>query len=161
MHACLLELVEHFDSPGAIKFFRSADARAPNSIARALLESGREWVHQLKEDDLTKVLFAAIVIGGDTLHMYLKALVGEDNKRAASIHKQLKDLLRYELHFNDLYAKWLSENLHRLNNSSIRLLETLDPDSYHDVRVSTITAFDYDKQLALFKMRVKNIYKGF
>ena len=108
MHACLLELVEHFDSPSAIEFFRSADARAQNSIARALLESGRDWVHQLKEDDLARVLFIAIVIGGDTLHKYLKVLVSEDKKRTDSIHKQLKDLLRYELHFDDLYAKWLS-----------------------------------------------------
>ena len=161
MHTALLELVEHFDSPSAVNFFRSTDARAKNSIARVLLESGREWAHDLKEAELVKVIFAAIVIGGETLHKYLKVLVSEDKKRTEIIHKQLKDSLMYELHFNDLYSKWLSENLHRLNQSSVNLLETLDPDSYHNVRVSTITTFAYDKQLALFKMRVKNIYKGF
>ena len=161
MHAALLELVEHFDSPSAVNYFRSGDAREKASIARNLLESGREWVHQLKEAELAKLLFAAIVNGGDTLHKYLKVLVSEDKKRTEIIHKQLKDSLMYELHFNDLYSKWLSENLHRLNESSVKLLATLDPDSYHNVRVSTITTFDYDKQLALFKMRVKNIYKGF
>jgi len=76
---------------------------------------------------------------------YLDALVGEEKKRLDLIHKKLKDLLRYELHFDDLYSKWLSENLHRLNDSSVKLLEGLDPDSYQYVRVSTISSFDYTK----------------
>ena len=76
---------------------------------------------------------------------YLNVLVGEEKKRTDPIHKKLKELLRYELHFDDLYAKWLSENLHRLNDSSAKLLEGLDPDSYQYVRVSTISSFDYVK----------------
>jgi len=160
MHACLLELVEHFESLSAIKLFRSTDARAKDSMARALLESGRDWAHQLNEFDLARVLFASIIIGAGTLHKYLNVLVGEDKKRTDIIHRKLKDLLRYDLGLHDLYAKWLSENFHRLNDSSVNLLASLDKDSYQYVRVSTICSFDYAKQLALFKFRAKNIYGG-
>ena len=71
--------------------------------------------------------------------------MGEDKKRTDPVHKKLKDLLKYELQLDDLYAKWLSENLHRLNDSSVNLLKGLDPDSYQYVRVSTISSFDYAK----------------
>ena len=76
---------------------------------------------------------------------FLDVLVGEEKKRTDPVHKKLKDLLKNELQFDDLYAKWLSENLHRLNDSSVNLLEGLDPDSYQYVRVSTISSFDYAK----------------
>ena len=70
----LIELVEHFESPSAVQFFRSTDARSEKSKQRALLESGRDWAKQLKEDDLARVIFASIVIGGGTLRKYLNVM---------------------------------------------------------------------------------------
>ena len=63
----LIELLEDFESPSAIKYFQSKDARASKSLARDLLESGQGWAHQLKEDNLARVLFASIIIGGQDL----------------------------------------------------------------------------------------------
>ena len=74
MYDHLGELVKHFESPSAVKFFRSTDARSENSKPRALLESGRDWANQMKEDELARVLFASIIIGGGTLHKYLKVM---------------------------------------------------------------------------------------
>ena len=44
LHEHMVELVDHFELPSAIKFFQSTDARAPKSLARNLLESSRRWV---------------------------------------------------------------------------------------------------------------------
>ena len=44
LHEHMVELVNHFESPSAVKFFRSTDARAPKSLARNMLESSRRWV---------------------------------------------------------------------------------------------------------------------
>jgi len=44
LHEHMVELVNHFESPSAVKFFQSADARAPKSLARNLVESSRRWV---------------------------------------------------------------------------------------------------------------------
>ena len=87
-------------------------------------------MRDMKDIDLAKLIFAAIVIGGSTLRKYLNVLEGVEEKRSTAIHRKLKDFLRYELYFDDLYAKWLSENLHRLNDSSVKLLESLDRDDY-------------------------------
>jgi len=47
--------------------------------------------------------------------------------------------LKTELEFSDLFATWLSQNLHRLRENSIKLLFDLDPKSYPYVRLSTVT----------------------
>ena len=73
--------------------------------------------------------------------------------------KILRDLLRNELDFNDIYATWLPCNLHRLNDNSVKLLESLDPESYHYVRLSTVCQFDVERQIKLFETRARNIYK--
>ena len=44
LHEHMVELVNHFESPSAVKFFRSTDARAPKSLPRNMLESSRRWV---------------------------------------------------------------------------------------------------------------------
>ena len=68
------ELVEHFESLSAVQFFRSTNARSENSKPRTLLESGRDWAHQMKEENLAKVIFASIIIGGNTLNKYLNVM---------------------------------------------------------------------------------------
>ena len=44
LHEHMVELVNHFESPSAVKFFRSTGARAQKSLARNMLESSRRWV---------------------------------------------------------------------------------------------------------------------
>ena len=161
MYDHLVELCKHFETPSAVQFFRSPGARESQSRARNLVEAGRGWIRELKEEDAARVLFAAIVLGGATLSHYLKAMEGIERKKLDGTARKLRELLRYWLDFDELYAKWLSENLHRLKESSVALLEPLEPDSYQYVRVSTIAQFDYEKQLGLFKSRARNIYSGF
>ena len=72
MHLC--ELVQHFETPSALAFFRSPEAREKSSKARALVESGRDWARELQESDLAGALFATIALGGSTLHMYRNSL---------------------------------------------------------------------------------------
>ena len=115
----------------------------------------------MKEENLANVLFASIIIGGSTLHKYLNVMEDMEKKRADQVSKNLLRLLKCELGFDEIYAKWLAENLHRLNSSSVKLLESLDSESYQYLRVSTISTFDYDKQLGLFKSRARNIFNGF
>ena len=161
MYDHLVELCQDFETPSAVQFFRSPGARESQSRARNLVEAGQGWIRELKEEDAARVLFAAIVLGGATLSHYLKAMEGIEKKKFDATAKKLRELLRYELYFDELYSKWLSENLHRLKESSVALLEPLEPDSYQYVRVSTIAQFDYEKQLVLFKSRARNIYSGF
>ena len=72
----------------------------------------------------------------------------------------MRELLKHELGFDELFSKWLAENLHGLKEASVKLLESLDSESYQYVRLSTIAHFDYDKQLGLFKSRARNIFMG-
>ena len=84
-----------------------------------------------------------------------------EEKRAEAVSKKLKNLLKDELGFDDIFSKWLSKNLCRLKESSVKLLEDLDKESYMYIRISTVTQFDFDKERGLFKSRARNIYAGF
>ena len=68
MYDSLIILLDHFPSQSAVRFFRSSDMRQSKSQGRLLIESARRWAKELKEDQLAKVLFAAIIIGGSTLN---------------------------------------------------------------------------------------------
>jgi hypothetical protein len=52
----------------------------------------------------------------------------------------LKNLAGY----NDIYAKWLSQNLHCLNETSVMLLDKFSIKSEREVRLSLVTHFDYN-----------------
>ena len=45
-----------------------------------------------------------------------------------------------------MYATWLSENLHRLNDQSIKLIDELGADSSNHVRWSTVVDLSCEKQ---------------
>ena len=106
----------------------------------------------MNELTAARVLYAAIILGGSTLDLYKDFTVNLSDKKKEAIHKNLKILLRakcYGLGFEDIYAKWLAENLYRLNELSIELIEGLDStsSSYHNMKLSTIAQFDYGKEL--------------
>lgn len=61
------QLLNHFDSPSAVAYLKSGEARNPKSKARTLIESARDWITQLKSVDCARILFAAIMLGGTTL----------------------------------------------------------------------------------------------
>ena len=141
-------LSEHFDKPNTVAFFRSEEARAVTSKARRMVEAGRPWSEEMNEDTLAKVIFAAIIIGGKTLEAYKDVLINFTDSKTQSIRKKLKPLLQaeyYGINFEEIFAGWLSGNMHRLNEISIRILESLDSTSYQIVRLSTVAQFDYDK----------------
>ena len=83
-----------------------------------------------------------------------------DPSKSGIIARGLKSHLRQELEFPEIFATWLSLNLHRLKESSVKLLYDLDPESYPYVRLSTVTEFDYESLLIRFKGRAKCIYSG-
>ena len=126
-----------------------------------MIESGHEWIDFLSEEEATRIIFAAISLGGSTLTQYLKALQGFEAKKKSSIEKKLERLLREDLGFDEVYSCWLSRNLHRLNEASVKLLDDLDPQSYYFVRTSTVVSFDYNSQLSLFKSYAKLVFKAF
>ena len=68
--------------------------------------------------------------------------------------------MKENIGFDGVYARWLSENLHRLKEASVKLLTDLDKESYKFVRLSTVTQFDFEKKLKLFRSRANNIYRG-
>lgn len=69
----LYNLEKDFGTRSAIDHFRSDEARQPDSTARAMVESGRRYVKLFKPEQLARVVFAAIVIGGKTLTLYLNS----------------------------------------------------------------------------------------
>ena len=74
MYDHLCELQKYFETPSALKFLKSNDSRKQNSKARSLVESGLAWAKEMKEEDLSCVIYAAIILGGTTLDIYLKVM---------------------------------------------------------------------------------------
>ena len=74
MYDHLCELLKYFETPSALKFLKSNEARKENSKARSLVESGLGWAKEMKEEDLAIVIYAAIILGGTTLAIYLKVM---------------------------------------------------------------------------------------
>ena len=160
----LMELVPHFESASALAYFRSPQAREASSTPRNLINCGRGWVMELTEVDLARVLFAAIALGGSTLALYRDCLGNVEAKKQEAVQKKLRELLHervYGLGFDDVFAKWLASSLQRLNELSVRLLESLDPGSYPLIRLSTVSQFNYDTQLRIFKSRAAVMFQGF
>ena len=84
-----------------------------------------------------------------------------DKPKQDKTKKELKELIHDLLNFDELYSYWLASNLHRLKESSLKLLETLDPESYQYVYLSIVSRFDLEKEMGLFKSRARTIFKGF
>ena len=98
MYMHLLQLVEHFDAPTAMDFFKSEEARVQSSKARALVESAHGWIGELSEVNLARVLFAAVGLGGSTLTLYAKWAEGLENKKQDLVLKKLRDLLHEKIY---------------------------------------------------------------
>ena len=62
-------------------FFRSTDARKDSSKARALIESARHWNKEMPEQNFARVLYAAIILGGSTLTLYINSVMELDQSR--------------------------------------------------------------------------------
>ena len=63
----LFNLEQHFGTQSAVEYFKSEEAREQYSRTRAMVESGRKSIQDMSPDQLARVVFAAIVIGGKTL----------------------------------------------------------------------------------------------
>ena len=63
----LFNLEKHFGTQSAIKYFKSEEVRSQCNRTRAMVESGRKSIQDMSPDQLARVVFAAIVIGGKTL----------------------------------------------------------------------------------------------
>ena len=125
------------------------------------MESGREWLKERPENEQASIVFAAILLGDRTLSLFTDALQDPEIKKRGSVEDELKRLLIHELGLDEIFASWLSCNLHRLNKESVKFLETLEPDTYYFVRTSTVAQFNFETQLKHFKSRARTIFKGF
>ena len=145
LYACMKDLCVHFNHPNAVAYFQSVEARKENSIARRFIESGREWLNQRSEVEVSKMLFAALVIGGNTLIHYRDACKKKPNLTTSNerVVDYLSCYIRNMLHFEDDYASWLSRSFHRLTENSIEILKPLDNKTFFAVRLSTVHDFDY------------------
>ena len=77
------------------------------------------------EDNPARVIFAALTLGGGTL-LHLKDTIKEfSDKQKLATNLKLQELLQRWLNYDQNYSKWLSENLHRLNKTSILYIEKL------------------------------------
>ena len=70
----LTTFLPDLESSSAAEYFASEAALESGSTARALVESGRTMLHNLDADDVGKILFAAVLLGGTTLSTYLKVM---------------------------------------------------------------------------------------
>ena len=96
--------------------------------------------------------------------MFLGFIKKLDTKKQENVSKRLRELLHskvYGLGFDEIFAKWLAYNLHRLNDNSVSLLEHLDPESYVFIRMSTVSQLDYNSELKVFKSRANLVFKAF
>ena len=62
--------------------------------------------------------------------------------------------------FPDDYSKWLSEHLQHLKSGSIKILGSLDPGDFENIRYSTVVELGSDGDIIPFKYMVKGITKG-
>ncbi len=86
----LTTLVKHFESPSAVTFFRSTEAKQKPSRACDMVESGVRFANQITEDNLARVIFAAILLGGSTLTKFLTVIKDIDQNKTSTVTRKLK-----------------------------------------------------------------------
>jgi hypothetical protein len=72
----------------------------------------------------------------------------------------LHELLYSQGGYDDIYAKWLSKNLHCLNDISVMLLDKDGTESEPFVRLSLVTNFDFNNELPKFKCYCNGAFQG-
>ena len=100
----LTNLVMHFETPSAVTFFRSTEAKQKPSRARDMVESGVRFANQIQEDNLARVIFVAILLGGSTLSKFINVVKEIDQNKTSAVTKKLRELLNRELNFDEVYA---------------------------------------------------------
>ena len=86
----LTTLVMHFETPSAVTFFRSTEAKQKPSRARDMVESGVRFANQIPEDNLARVIFAAILLGESTLSKFINVVKEIDQNKTPTVIKKLK-----------------------------------------------------------------------
>jgi len=89
----LTSRLEKFESFKVVEHLRSAEARKENSLTRTFIESAVDFFGSLNEEDLPRVLHAAIILGEKTLSKFQSALPTLDKKLMSKISLKLASLL--------------------------------------------------------------------
>ena len=100
----LSSLVEHFETPSAVNFFKSTEAKQKPIRARDMVESGVRFANQIQEENLARGIFAAILLGGSTLTKFINVVKEIDHTKTSAVTKKLRELLNLELNFDEVYA---------------------------------------------------------
>ena len=106
-------------------------------------------------------MYAAILLGGDTLERYGKLTKAVLENKKASYLAKLKHCLVDCAGFDKDYAKWLSQNLHRLKGNSVKFLEDEGPNSESLVKFAIVTQFDSVQEQQAFRRCVNIFDKAF
>ena len=106
-------------------------------------------------------MYAAILLGGDTLERYGKLTKAVLENKKASYLAKLKHCLVDCAGFDKDYAKWLSQNLHRLKGNSVKFLEDEGPNSESLVKFAIVTQFDSAQEQQAFRRCVNIFDKAF
>ena len=109
-----------------IRYFQSEHAKSNDSPARKLIESAHTFFSNFIQDPTSAkhILYAAILLGGQTLSKFVGVLDDFKVEHKKKVQSEILTLLKGSpLKFNEVYSKWLSENLHRLTPTSVKLLD--------------------------------------
>ena len=84
-------------------------------------------------------------------------MVGLDSKVAGKFRDFLKDYLMAIVKIDELFANWLTNNLHHLTDTSAVLLDSPFSTNLDLVRCSTVCQINSPPELKTFKLIVKSI----
>ena len=115
-------------------------------------------MRDFKAEEAATVLFAAILLGGQSLRKHLKSIDSFEQDKLDQTKSLLADFLNQYAGFDEVYAKFLSENLSSMNESSVRFISAKMKDSEAHVRFSFATHFQVEKDYSRFDT-LMNIYK--
>ena len=163
-YSTLVGIISLLKSKSGMDELRKEEARKLGSHYRNIIESGLDRLDNLNQDNIPYLFLAAIALGGPTLQLFSKAILHVSTKTTEG--KQVFITIESELvslfGFSEVFAKWLSINLHRLTESSIHILEALDVGELDNecIRFSTVTSLPDAPTIVKFKGTMKCITQG-
>ena len=104
-----------------------------------------------------QVVTYAFLLGNGTLAKYFKSIEALPASMRARFREQLKRALATFLKLDEVFASWLAENLHYLNDTSVELLDALDPSALMAVRCSTVCLVTSAADMKYFKLLVSGL----
>jgi hypothetical protein len=104
-----------------------------------------------------QVVTYAFLLGKETLGKFLKSVEALPAVSRMKFREQLKKYLATFLKLDEVFASWLAENLHHLNDTSVELLGAPDNSTLMAVRCSTVCLVTSAPEMRYFKLLVSGL----